>query len=101
MLQTNEGQRVTYAMLRNRFDVARSLAREELGDAFVDWQMRDLRKTSLNQASTLEEARRRGLHNDPKTTARHYEVRVDSVPGSIPKEVELRTDTDELRTDKK
>ena len=98
LLQTDEGQRVSYAMLRNRYDAARTMAREELGDEFKDWQMRDLRKTSLNQAATLEEARRRGLHNDPRTTARHYEVRVDSVPGAIPKNPELRTTTDELRT---
>jgi len=99
LLQTNDGQRVSHAMLRNRFDAARVKARADLGDAFTDWQMRDLRKTSLNQASTLEEARRRGLHTDPRTTARHYEVRVDSVPGSIPLRDELRTSTDELRTD--
>ena len=98
LLQTDEGQRVTYAMLRNRYDAARDIARAELGDAFRDWQMRDLRKTSLDQATTLEEARRRALHNDPRTTARHYEVRVDSVPGSIPKKPELLTATDELLT---
>lgn len=85
LLQTDDGQRVTYAMLRNRFDDARAKAREELGEAYTDWQMRDLRKTSLNQAATLEEARRRGLHTDPRTTARHYQVMIDSMPGSIPK----------------
>lgn len=97
-MQTDEGQRVTYAMFRNRFDDARNKARQELGDSFIDWQMRDLRKTSLNQAATLEEARRRALHLDPRTTSRHYEVLVDSVPGSMPGRAELRTDTDELRT---
>lgn len=91
LLQTNEGQRITKAILRNRFDEARSKAREDLGDAFIEWQMRDIRKTSLNQAATLEEARRRGLHTDPRTTARHYEVMVDSTPGSIPKKPELLT----------
>lgn len=99
LLQTDDGQKVTYAMLRNRFDDARGLAREELGDAYVDWQMRDIRKTSLNQATTLEEARRRALHTDPRTTARHYEVLIDSEPGALPKRPELRTATDELRTD--
>jgi hypothetical protein len=94
LLQTDEGQRVTHAMLRNRFDDARIKAREDLGEIFIDWQMRDLRKTSLNQAATLEEARRRGLHTDPRTTARHYEVRIDTLPGSIPmrpEEAELLT----------
>ncbi len=84
LLQTDAGQRVTYAMLRNRFDDAREKARKDLGEQFIDWQMRDLRKTSLNQAKTLEEARRRGLHTDARTTARHYEVRIDTVPGAIP-----------------
>ena len=94
LLQTDEGQRVSHAMLRNRFDEARIKARKDLGEAFIEWQMRDLRKTSLNQAATLEEARRRGLHTDPRTTARHYEVRIDTLPGSIParpEEVELLT----------
>lgn len=84
LLQTDAGQRVTYAMLRNRFDEARAAAKKELGDGFTDWQMRDLRKTSLNQARTLEEARRRALHTDSRTTARHYEVLIDSMPGAIP-----------------
>lgn len=84
LLQTDAGQRVTYAMLRNRFDEARTLASKELGKDFTLWRMMDLRKTNLNQAKTLEEARRRALHSDPRTTARHYEVRVDSTPGTIP-----------------
>lgn len=49
------------------------------------WQLRDMRKTSLNDAETLEEARRRAKHTDPRTTARHYEVRIDAVPGNLPK----------------
>ena len=98
LLQTDNGQTVTYSMLRNRFDEARERASIDLGDGFTDWQMRDIRKTSLNQASTLEEARRRALHTDPRTTARHYEILIDSEPGAIPARSELRTLTDELRT---
>ncbi len=98
LLQTDNGQTVTYSMLRNRFDEARERASIDLGDGFTDWQMRDIRKTSLNQASTLEEARRRALHTDPRTTARHYEILIDSEPGAIPARSELRTSTDELRT---
>lgn len=85
LIQTDEGQRVTYAMLRNRFDAAREAAKEKAekaGEKWLDWQMRDMRKTSLNQAATLEEARRRGLHKDPRTTARHYEITIGSTPGS-------------------
>lgn len=84
LLQTQDGQAVTYAMLRKRFDAAREKAKRDLGDAFADWQMRDLRKTSLNQAATLEEARRRALHTDARTTARHYEVLIDARPGGLP-----------------
>ena len=88
LLQTDAGQRVTYAMLRNRFEAARNKAIEDLGKAFTPWRMQDLRKTNINQAKTLEEGRRRALHTDPRTTARHYEVRVDSMPGAIPKRAE-------------
>lgn len=28
--------------------------------------------------------RRRSKHTDPRTTARHYEVRIDAVPGKLP-----------------
>ncbi len=99
LLQTENGQRVSYVMLRQRFAAARNGARAAMGDKFVDWQMRDIRKTSLNQAATLEEARRRALHTDPRTTARHYEVLIDSEPGALPARPELRTKNDELRTD--
>ncbi|MES2236678.1 MAG: hypothetical protein V4500_02865 [Pseudomonadota bacterium] len=75
-------------MLRNRFETARNKAPDELGKDFTPWRMQDLRKTNINQAKTLEEGRRRALHTDPRTTARHYEVRVDSIPGAIPKRAE-------------
>lgn len=88
LLQTDAGQRITYAMLRNRFETARGKAIKEMGEAFTNWRMQDLRKTNINQAKTLEEGRRRALHTDPRTTARHYEVRVDSLPGAIPKRTE-------------
>lgn len=43
-----------------------------------------MRKTSLNDAPDLETARRRAKHTDPRTTARHYETLIDSVPGKLP-----------------
>lgn len=92
LLQTDAGQRVTYAMLRKRFDAARAQAIKELGQDFEPWRMQDLRKTSLNQAKTLEEARRRALHTDPRTTAHHYEVRIDSTPGTLPARTDENAD---------
>lgn len=92
LIQTDEGQRVTYAMLRKRFDAAREKAKEKAGEAWKDWQMRDLRKASLNSAATLEEARRRAKHRDPRTTARHYELTIDAVPAALPE----RDSTDNL-----
>lgn len=83
LIQDDKGQRVTYPMLRNRFDAARKAS----GVAF---QMRDLRKASLNQAETLEEARRRALHKDPRTTARHYELMIEARPARLPKRKEER-----------
>jgi hypothetical protein len=88
LIQTNNGQRVTHSMLRDRFDEARAKAKqkeESEGRDWRNWQMRDVRKTNLNQAGTLEEARRRALHEDPKTTARNYELLIKSVPGKLPK----------------
>lgn len=83
LVQTEAGQRVTYAMLRKRFDASRAKAKET-EPALAGCQMRDFRKASLNQAQTLEEARRRGLHTDPRTTARHYEVVIEAVAGKVP-----------------
>lgn len=101
LLQSDDGQRITYAMLRKRFDAGRIEAKAALGEAYQDWQMRDLRKTSLNQAATLEEARRRGLHTDPRTTARHYEVRIDTTPGAIPARPDTEFLTSVRNSDKK
>lgn len=84
MAGADEGQRVTYAMLRKRFDAAREKAKEKAGNAWVDWQMRDVRKASLNSAATLEEARRRGKYRNISTTSRHYERTIDSVPAALP-----------------
>lgn len=84
LIQTDDGQRVSYSMLRNRFDEARAKAKEAAGDLWIDWQMRDLRKASLNLASTLEEARRRGLHLDARTTARHYELAIEAEAAAMP-----------------
>lgn len=87
LLQDNNGQAISYTMLRNRFDAAWSAveaAAKSAGAAPPQrWQMRDLRKTSLNLAKTLEEARRRGLHKDARTTARHYEVLIEATSAPI------------------
>lgn len=83
LIQTDDGQPVTYAMLRNRFDAAREEVRKT-APHLADWQMRDLRKASLNQAPTLEEARRRAMHADPRTTARHYELVIEATAASLP-----------------
>ena len=93
---------MTYAMLRNRLDDARSMVASDPPEGWMPWQMRDIRKTSINQAETLEEARRRALHSDPRTTARHYEVRIDGTAGKLmPRPgAELLTATDELLTKK-
>ena len=83
LIQSDTGQRITYAMLHDDFTAARNAVRQT-APALADWQLRDMRKTSLNDAGTLEEARRRAKHTDPRTTARHYEVRIDAVPGKLP-----------------
>lgn len=62
---------------------ARAEARKTAPE-FAEWQLRDMRKTSLNDAPDLETARRRAKHTDPRTTARHYETLIDSVPGKLP-----------------
>ncbi|MDB5813521.1 MAG: integrase [Rhodocyclales bacterium] len=100
LVQTDDGQRVTYTMLKNRFDAARDVLREraeKAGEEWVHWQRRDLRKASLNLAKTLEEARRRGLHLDSRTTARHYELAIEAEAASMPKRVS-NSDTDPHQT---
>jgi len=86
LVQTEAGQPVTHAMLRNRFDAARAKVREKTPE-LAAWQMRDLRKASLNEAETLEEARRRGMHQDPRTTARHYELVIKARAAKLPPKV--------------
>ena len=65
LIRSDTGQRATDAMLRNDFDDARA----------------EVRKT----------ARRRTKHTDPRTTARHYETLIDSVPASLPKRITDRS----------
>lgn len=86
LIQSDTGQRITYAMLRNDFDDARAAVRKTAPD-LADWQLRDMRKTSLNDAPDLETARRRAKHKSPNTTARHYETLIDAVPGTLPDRV--------------
>lgn len=77
-------QRTPYADAATCAVAAARNAVRQTAPELADWQLRDMRKTSLNDAGSLEEARRRAKHTDPRTTARHYEVRIDAVPGKLP-----------------
>ena len=60
MIQTNDAQAVTYAMIRKRFDKAKATAKKEfekLGDVWIDYQRRDLRAKSAQDSESVEEAK--------------------------------------------
>lgn len=65
LVQTENGQRLTYAMFRKRFEKAR----QAVG---ADWQFRDLRAKSASDSETLAEAQGRLGHESSRTTKRHY-----------------------------
>lgn len=65
LVQTEDGQRLTYAMFRKRFEKAREAAG-------ADWQFRDLRAKSASDSETLAEAQERLGHESSRTTRRHY-----------------------------
>ncbi len=65
LVQTNEGRRLTYAMLRNRFDDAREAA----GAKF---QFRDIRPKAATDSGSLQEAQALLGHESSATTKRHY-----------------------------
>lgn len=75
LLQTDEGQPVTRAMLRNRFDDARIKAKTaatEKGEAWKDWQLRDLRPKGATDVDDLRHAQQLLGHADEATTAKIY-----------------------------
>lgn len=88
LIQTDSGQRVTYAMIRKRFDQAQRAAAkdwEKMGKEWTYFQRRDLRAKSATDADTIEEAQQRLGHELPSTTARHYRRQVTAKPGRLPK----------------
>jgi len=65
LVQTNTGQRMTYAMLRNRFEEARQKAGES-------WQFRDLRPKAATDLDDVRAAQELLGHRSETTTASIY-----------------------------
>lgn len=87
LIQTDNGQHVTYYMLRKRWDAAYALARtiwEESGREWIKFERRDMRAKSSTDDDSLEEAQKRLAHTDARTTSRHYKRKVRAKPGRMP-----------------
>lgn len=65
LIQTDAGQRVTYAMLRKRFDAARIASGQT-------WQLRDLRAKAATDSGDLRKAQELLGHRSETTTAAIY-----------------------------
>jgi integrase len=65
LVQTDAGQKLTYAMLRKRFDAARKAA----GEA---WQFRDLRAKAATDVGDVRDAQALIGHRSESTTAGIY-----------------------------
>jgi integrase len=82
----HRGRRVTYTMIRNRWDDALRLAKAEwkaAGREMPHFKRKDLRSKSANDERTT--ARERLGHTDRRTTERHYLVEPDlAAPGVLP-----------------
>ncbi len=68
LVQTNAGQRMTYAMLRNRFDDARTASGQT-------WQFRDLRPKAATDMDDVRAAQELLCHASEATTAEIYRRR--------------------------
>lgn len=68
LVQTDAGQRLTYSMLRKRFDAARIAAG-------TTWQFRDLRPKAATDMDNVRDAQQLLGHADESTTARIYRRR--------------------------
>jgi integrase len=78
LIQTDKGQRFTYAMFRKRFDAARKAAG-------AVWEFRDLRATSATELDDLRHAQRLLGHRSETTTANIYRRLVGDVVDPLPK----------------
>lgn len=65
IVQTDSGQRLTYAMLRRRLSAARKASG-------INFELRALRRQAASDADTLAHAQELLGHEDSKTTRRHY-----------------------------
>lgn len=95
LIQTEDGQRVTYAMIRKRFDKAKAAARKETlaaGKHWRDFKRKDLRSKSAQDALTLEEAQERLGHTDARVTRRHYRRGTVAKPGRLPADEDSRNE---------
>lgn len=68
LIQTGTGQKLTYAMLRKRFDAARDASGEK-------WQFRDLRAKTATDMTDLREAQELLGHAEETTTNRYRRSR--------------------------
>jgi integrase len=65
IVQTDKGQRLTYAMLRKRLDKARKASG-------VHFELRAIRRQTASDSESLTRAQELLGHEDSKTTRRHY-----------------------------
>lgn len=82
LVQTDAGQRLSYTMLRDRFDAAREACGQQ-------WQFRDLRPKAATDIDDLRDAQHLLGHTSETTTAKIYRRlkgnKVQPVTGSKPK----------------
>ena len=77
-LTTESGRPVTYAMLRKRWEKARTAAAEshpEMAAEIHAMYLRDMRKRAADLASDLEEASKLLQHSSKSTTEKHYRTK--------------------------
>lgn len=76
LLSTPQGQRLTYSMLRARWDKAREAAATkaapELAEAIRSLWLRDMRKRAAQAAGSLDDAAELLQHDSKRLTERHY-----------------------------
>jgi integrase len=72
LVQTEDGQRLTYSMFRKRFDEARKVAG-------ATWQFRDLRAKAATDLDNVKQAQQLLGHKSETTTARIYRRRMGEI----------------------
>ena len=76
LLSTPDGKRLTYSMLRSRWDAAREAAAlkaaPDLAEAIRALWLRDMRKRAAQAAGSLDDAAELLQHDSKRITERHY-----------------------------